>query len=86
MTVLYQSHTPSSEFGMGLGTVLTKECAVVPNETVSLATCAIMTMAKIKGAIEAFELGEISVLDALATVGAAWEAYEVGVPARRQAA
>ena len=59
---------------------------MVPNEIVSLATCAIMTMAEVKAAIEAFERGEISVFDALATVGTAWEAYEEGVPARRQAA
>jgi hypothetical protein len=59
---------------------------VVPNEIVSLATCAIMTMTEVKAAIEAFERGEISVFDALAAVRTAWEAYEGGVPARRQAA
>ena len=59
---------------------------MVPNESVSLAACAIMTMAEIKAAIEAFERGEISVFDALAAVGTAWEAYEHGVPVRRQAA
>ena len=58
---------------------------MVRNERVSLATCAILTMAEIKDAIEAFERGEVSVFDALATLGAAWEAYEHGVPARRQA-
>ena len=66
--------------------VLPKECAVVPNETVSLATIAIMTIAEINAAVEAFERGEISVFDALAAVGTAWEAYEGRVPARRQAA
>jgi hypothetical protein len=71
---------------MELGMVLTKECAVVPNETVSLATCAIMTMAEVKAATEAFDLGEISVFDALAAIGTAWEAYACVVPARRQAA
>ena len=59
---------------------------MVPNETVSLATSAIMTIAEINAAVEAFERGEISVFDALAAVGTAWEAYEGGVPARRQAA
>ena len=59
---------------------------MVPNNIVSLATCAIMTMAEVKAAVEAFERGEISVFDALAAVGTAWEAYEAGVPARRQAA
>jgi hypothetical protein len=59
---------------------------VVPNETVSLASIAIMTIAEINAAVEAFERGEISVFDALAAVGTAWEAYEGGVPARRQAA
>ena len=59
---------------------------MVPNEIVSLATCAIMTMTEVKAAIEAFERGEISVFDALAAVGTAWEAYEGEVPARRQAA
>jgi len=58
----------------------------MPNEIVSLATIAIMTMAEVKAAVEAFERGEIGVFDALATVGTAWEAYEGGVPARRQAA
>jgi hypothetical protein len=69
-----------------LGIVLTKECAVVPNKIVSLATCAIMTMAEVKAAVAAFERGEVSVFDALAAVGTAWEAYEGGLPARRQAA
>ncbi len=59
---------------------------MVPNKIVSLATCAIMTMAEVKAAIEAFERGEVSAFEALATVGMAWEAYEGGVPARRQAA
>ena len=59
---------------------------VVPNEIVSLATIAIMTMSEVKAAVEAFERGEISVFDALAAVGTAWEAYECGVPVRRQAA
>lgn len=59
---------------------------MVPNETVSLASIAIMTIAEINAAVEAFERGEISVFDALAAVGTAWEAYEGGVPARRQAA
>ena len=59
---------------------------MVPNEIISLATCAIMTMAEVKAAVEAFERGETSVFDALAAVGTAWEAYEGGVPARRQAA
>lgn len=59
---------------------------MVPNEIVSLATIAIMTMAEVKAAVEAFERGEISVFDALAAVGTAWEAYEGGVPVRRQAA
>ena len=59
---------------------------MVPNKTVSLATCAIMTMAEVKAAVAAFERGEVSVFDALATVGMAWEAYEGGLPARRQAA
>ena len=59
---------------------------MVPNETVSLATSAIMTIAEINAAVEAFERGEISVFDALAAVGTAWEAYEGGVPARRPAA
>jgi hypothetical protein len=45
-----------------------------------------MTMAEVKAAIEAFERGEVSVFDALAAVGTAWEAYECGLPARRQAA
>ena len=58
----------------------------MPNEIVSLATIAIMTMAEVKTAVEAFERGEISVFDALADVGTAWEAYECGLPARRQAA
>jgi hypothetical protein len=43
-------------------------------------------MAEVKAAIEAFELGEVSVFDALAAVGTAWEAYEGGLPALRQAA
>ena len=59
---------------------------MVPNEIVSLATSAIMTIAEINAAVEAFERGDISVFDALAAVGTAWEAYEGGVPARRQAA
>ena len=59
---------------------------MVPNEIVSLATSAIMTIAEINAAVEAFERGEISVFDALAAVGTAWEAYEGRVPARRQAA
>ena len=59
---------------------------MVPNDIISIATCAIMTMAEVKAAVEAFERGEISVFDALAAVGTAWEAYEAGVPARRQAA
>jgi len=71
---------------MMLWIVLAKECAVVPNEIVSLATIAIMTMSEVKAAVEAFERGEISVFDALAAVGTAWEAYEGGVPVRRQAA
>jgi hypothetical protein len=58
----------------------------MPNEIVSLATIAIMTMAEVKAAVEAFERGEISVFDALAAVGTAWEVYEEGVPVRRQAA
>jgi hypothetical protein len=45
-----------------------------------------MTMAEVKAAVEAFERGEISVFDALAAVGTAWEAYEGVVPVRRQAA
>ena len=44
------------------------------------------TRAEVKAAVAAFERGEISVFDALAAVGTAWEAYEGGVPARRQAA
>ena len=59
---------------------------MVPNNIVSLATCAIMTMAEVKAAVAAFERGEVSVFNALAAVGTAWEAYEGGVPARRQAA
>jgi hypothetical protein len=59
---------------------------VVPNNIVSLATCAIMTMAEVKAAVAAFERGEVSVFNALAVVGTAWEAYEGGVPARRQSA
>jgi hypothetical protein len=59
---------------------------VVPNKIVSLATIAIMTIAEVKAVVEAFERGEISAFDALAAVGTAWEAYEGGVPARRQAA
>ena len=59
---------------------------MVPNKSVSLATCAIMTMAEVKAAVAAFERGEVSVFDALAAVGTAWEAYEGGVPVRRQAA
>lgn len=59
---------------------------MVPNEIVSLATCAIRTMTEVKAAIEAFERGEISVFDALATVGTAWEAYEGPASVRRQAA
>lgn len=59
---------------------------MVPNENVSLAKIAIMTIAEINAAVEAFERGEISVFDALAAVGTAWEEYEGGVPARRQAA
>ena len=59
---------------------------MVPNETVSLATSAIMTMAEVKAATEAFERGEISVFDALAAVGTAMEAYACVVPARRPAA
>ncbi len=59
---------------------------MVGNETVSLAACAIMTMAEIKAAIEAFEQGETNAFDALAAIGTAWEAYEHGVPVRRQAA
>ncbi len=58
----------------------------MPNEIVSLATIAIMTMAEVKAAVEAFERGEISVFDALAAVGTACEVYEEGVPVRRQAA
>jgi hypothetical protein len=45
-----------------------------------------MTMAEVKAAVAAFERGEVSVFSALAAVGTAWEAYEGGVPARRQAA
>jgi hypothetical protein len=45
-----------------------------------------MTMAEVKAAVAAFERGEVSVFDALAAVGTAWEAYEGGVPVRRQAA
>lgn len=59
---------------------------MVPNQIVSLATSAIMTMSEVKTAVEAFERGEISVFDALAAVGTAWEAYEESVPVRRQAA
>jgi hypothetical protein len=59
---------------------------VVPNKIVSLATCAIMTMAEVKAAVAAFERGEVSVFNALAAVGTAWEAYEGGVADRRQAA
>ena len=59
---------------------------MVPNEIVSLATMAIMTMAEVKAAVEAFERGEISVFDALAAVGTAWEAYEGAATVRRQAA
>ncbi len=66
--------------------VLMKECAVVPNETVSLATCAIMTMAEVKAATEAFDLGEISAFDAVAAIGTAMQVYARVVPARRQAA
>jgi len=42
---------------MMLWIVLAKECAVVPNEIVSLATIAIMTMSEVKAAVEAFERG-----------------------------
>jgi len=66
--------------------ILIKECAVVPNENVSLATCAIMTMAEVKAATEAFDLGEISVFDALAAISTAMEVYACIVSARRQAA
>ncbi len=66
--------------------MLAKECVMVRSEGVSLATCAIMTMAEIKAAIAAFERGEVSVFEALATVGTAWEAYENAVPVQRQAA
>ena len=59
---------------------------MVPNKIVSLATCAVMTMAEVKAAVAAFERGEVSVFDALAAVGTAWEAYEGGVPVRHQAA
>ena len=59
---------------------------MVPNKIVSLATYAVMTMAEVKAAIEAFERGEIGVFDALAAVGTVCEAYEGGVPACRQAA
>ncbi len=59
---------------------------MVPNKIVSLATCAIMTMAEVKAAVAAFERGEVSVFNALAAVGTAWEAYEGGVADRRQAA
>jgi len=83
---VYQSLSPGSESGLELGNVLTKESAVVPNEIVSLAKIAIMTMAEVKAAVEAFERGEISVFDALATVGTAWEAYEGPASVRRQAA
>jgi hypothetical protein len=65
---------------------LQRSVTVVPNEILSLATSAIMTMAEVKAAVEAFERGEISVFDALAAVGTAWEAYEGVVPVRRQAA
>jgi hypothetical protein len=43
-------------------------------------------MAEVKAATEAFDLGEISVFDALAAIGTAWEQYACIVPARRQAA
>jgi hypothetical protein len=45
-----------------------------------------MTMAEIKAAIAAFERGEVSVFEALATVGTEWQAYESAVPVQRQAA
>ena len=83
MTVLYQSpHAKQRAWGL----FLQRSVPVVPNKIVSLATCAIMTMAEVKAAVAAFERGEVSVFNALAAVGTAWEAFEGGVPARRQAA
>jgi hypothetical protein len=69
-----------------VGLFLQRSLTVVPNEIVSLATIAIMTMAEVKAAVESFERGDINVFDALVAVGTAWEAYEDDMSVRRQAA
>lgn len=52
----------------------------------TIAKQAIFAMVEIKAAAEAFERGEISVFEALATIAAACEAYEGLTPGQRHAA
>jgi len=59
---------------------------VVPNEIVSLATCAIMTMAEVKAAAESFDKGSTNVFDALDAIVVAIEAYRAARRPRRVAA
>lgn len=53
---------------------------------VTLATTAILTMAGIQAAAQAFEQGEINVFDALDAVAVALEAYEATAQPVRKAA
>ena len=55
-------------------------------DTSAAAKAAILALAEIKAAAEAFERGESNVFDALDAVTVAVEAYRAGEPPRREAA
>lgn len=56
------------------------------NNGVTHATIAILTMAEIQTAAEAFEQGETNVFDALDAIVAVIEAYQAAAQPRREAA
>lgn len=68
-----------------LGLPADKEVAMKTPNVIPVATRAILTLAEIKAATEAFEQGEVNAFDALNAIVAAVEAYQAAVPSRREA-
>jgi ferritin-like metal-binding protein YciE len=71
---------------LGRRSVIYKGESMATKPGVTLATTAILTMAGIQAAAQAFEQGEINVFDALDAVAVALEAYEATAQPVRKAA
>jgi len=71
---------------LGRGSVIYEGVSMATKHDFSPAANAILTMADIKAAAEAFEQGEVNVFDALDAVAVALEAYEATSQPIRKAA